>query len=107
MATGTDWRRAKADVERGCLIDLVALLPAVWTVANSTVPLLYLYLQWVGVALVLGPAALPVVLMLHFRRGVVRKDGGWDLILVGNVLALLYGLAMFYWWATRTGKDPL
>jgi hypothetical protein len=94
-------------VERGCLIDLVALTPAVWTATNSFMPLLHLYYSQLGPVLVLGPAAVAVVVMLNSGRSTVRKDGGWDSIFVANLLALLYGLAMLYWWTITPATNPL
>jgi len=107
MARGTDRRRVQAEVERGCLLDLVALIPAVWTATNSFMPWLVLFYARLGVVVVLGPAAVAVVVMLKSGRGIVRKDGVLDLIVVANVLALLYGLARLYWWSTTPMKDPL
>ena len=57
--------------------------------------------------MVLAPAAFAVVLMLSTSRGIVRKDGDWDMIFVVNVLALVYGLVMLYWWTITPLKDPL
>ena len=70
-------------------------------------PWLYLFYARLGVVLVLGPAVVAVVVMLKSGRGIVRKDGVLDLIVVANVLALLYGLARLYWWSTTPMKDPL
>ena len=83
-------------------------LPALWTIANSIVPLLLLDLHWVGVALVFGPAALAVLGMLRFRSRTARRDGWWEVALLFNILALLFGIVrLLYWVNTFTGRDPL
>ena len=101
--------REKHKTSPGGLTALPALLPAVWTLANSEAPILVLLFQWwIAVALVLGPTVLAVVVMLRSRWHAARKHGAWDLIIIIlNILVLLYSIGRLYRWSTRPSDGPL
>ena len=75
MARGTDRRRVQAEVERGCLLDLVALIPAVWTATNSFMPWLVLFYARLGVVLVRDRRAL---LAAHHYEANYLQDAAGD-----------------------------